>query len=73
MAQRAIKDYNSRVEKETDKMMVTNIVERERMLDSLEKEFRVILVSTKSSYCYRRDKRRKLESFYLTLRTEQAN
>lgn len=41
IAQRAIKDELLRREKESDKQMVDNIVNREKMLDHLEAEYKV--------------------------------
>lgn len=41
IAQRAIKDAQIKYEKDTDKQMIDNNVERERMLDYLEREYKV--------------------------------
>jgi len=41
IAQRAIKDNLIRTEKESDKKMVEDIVSREKMLDYLEREYKV--------------------------------
>jgi len=46
IAQRAIKDELLRREKESDKQMVDNIVNREKMLDHLEAEYKVRFSST---------------------------
>ncbi len=42
IAQRAIKDELLRREKTSDKQMVDNIVNREKMLDHLEAEYKVL-------------------------------
>lgn len=41
IAQRSIKDASLNAEKRADKQMIDNNVERERMLDYLEKEYKV--------------------------------
>jgi hypothetical protein len=61
IAQRAIKDEVTKIEKETDKNMVQNIVKKEQMLDHLEQEQRVIIMILINGN--RRDKRERLGNF----------